>query len=154
MATEEKKVATEEKKILSPEEQEQQEAQQIAYFEEQAIALRFMTRHPEYKPCIENSTRLRDLLLENGMQEMTEGGLESAFLAHRDKFELNPEPVQAPPVVEKKVEEEIELPPWGILTKSSIHSIPKEQYRKWLRNPDFENQVNRVLRQENQFDIR
>jgi hypothetical protein len=133
-----------EERVLTPQEEESQ----AQWFRGRSASSQFMRRNPRYAQTEPNAKKLSDWIKANG-KEWTVSNLEEAFQAIKSELELKPEyvkPAPPPPPKEDPVFE------WGTLSKASINDIPREQYRKWIKNEEFQRQVNNVLNGRGQYE--
>jgi hypothetical protein len=120
---------------------EQIEQEQILYWNQHSTSSQFALRNPRFIRSNANAAKMVELL---GEKHWTLENLEEVFQANQDAFQLRD--AYKPPVEEQPPAEEI-LPEWGKLsTKAEVEAIPLEQYRKFIKNPDFVVTVNRILR--------
>ncbi len=132
---------------LTEEQQILQDEQEAVYLEGQILALRWMRqRAHDYTPSQKNADLLRLWIGRNRGGVLTVDNLEDAFLAMQSHLETVP-------VVINKVEIQKEvLPPWGKLrNRADIDAISREQYREWLKNPQFVAEVEAVLQRKKQW---
>jgi len=119
---------------------------ELANAEQQTEAARFMRRNREFKPGAESAKKIKKLLDAEKL-DFTAENLEKVFLAHKADFELDvykPVPVEQKKDVNGILLNNFPMPEWGILTKKSIYDLDRASMRRWMKNPEFVAQVNRV----------
>ena len=129
----------------SPEEQERYDAD---VNRGAAAGAQFRRVYPEFDPSKPaNVQKMRKLVEESG--EMFSFDLLSRlFQGHRSEFELVPERKEEPapaPKPEKKDRTEVRPEWWtAVESKDTIDAIAREDFRRFMRDPNFVKTVERV----------
>ena len=113
---------------------------QADYLGGQTIALTFLRKNPMFKSSVANSNKMEGFL-KAGNLAFTIENLEKVLADNPEEFELSAEPILPNPIVV----EDKPLPPWGLLNKAAISAIDRDQYRRWMKNPQFQKDVNAAL---------
>ena len=127
---------------LTPEEQ-----QQLDYNAGAAASARFRRVYPEFdatKPA--NVKKMAQLAKESG-EDWSFELVSRLFEEHRSEFELVPEREEVPAAAPTpKPEKTIRPPEWfdAVESKDTIDAIPREQFKRWMRDPNFVKTVERV----------
>jgi len=109
-----------------------------------AASARFRRVHPAFDPSKRsNVEKMRDLVTTDG-GDWTYELLEKLYAEHKAEFELRPDPdeeVAPAPVVEEKPK-----PEWwdAVQDKEYIEAISREDFKRWMRDPEFKKVVERV----------
>jgi hypothetical protein len=134
-------------KEVTPEEREQRDLLEL---KGRNVSLVFLRKNPAFVSSQENAAKMMELLAREpeGQRDWALENITRVFESHKDQFALSevkgPEPeVQTQPAIVEK-----DRPVWAdsVIDRFAIDSIPREQYRKWMKDPAFQQAVNRTLR--------
>jgi hypothetical protein len=135
------------KPLTAEQQQALRDEQETQYFLDDSTARQWMRFHArDYTPSKKNADILKNWITSHRPNEkMSFDLLESAWEATKHLMETLKEDVK-PVVIQKE-----ELPAWGKLkSRRDVDSIPKAQYKEWLKNPQFVADVEAAVQRKTQ----
>jgi hypothetical protein len=113
---------------------DKKEQEAIEYSTQQIASYQFKRRHPDFFASESNVQAVADALKKRNLPWRLEN-LERVYQSLVNNCAL--ETSAAPDAVEETPKEEKPLPPWGKLDLARIKEIPPEDFRKYMKNPQF-----------------